>query len=50
MESGQLQSLLDQDSDFATQYQHIKDKLKQVEKRELAMQYTEDIMMKMFEK
>lgn len=50
MEGSQLQSILEEDTDFPTQYQNIKDRLKQAEKRELAMHYTEDIMMKMFEK
>lgn len=50
MRRNKMQHLLEGDGDFLTQYKSIKDQLKQIEKRDLAMNYTEDIMMKLLEK
>jgi hypothetical protein len=50
MRKNKMQHLLEGDGDFFTQYKSIKDQLKQIEKRDLAMNYTEDIMMKLLEK
>ena len=50
METNQLQSLLDDDADFLTKYRTIKERLEKAEKRELAMKYTEELMIKLFER
>lgn len=50
MESNKLQSLLEGDGDFLTQYKSIKDQLEKVEKRDLTMKYTEDIMKQLLDR
>lgn len=50
MRENQLDYLLEEAGDFITQFKGIKDRLKHVERRELVMNYTEDIMMRLFDK
>ena len=50
IEENKMKNLLEKEGDFKTKYNEIKEEYKEVEKRVLAMTYTEDILNQCYDK